>query len=235
MTIATATALLDLDAVVLDGTLSPRLLEALLTQTRQALEAYPLIGIVRPGRLERQVGAHARARRRLAAAAHAVLPDKDIFPSRTVKICAGSVFRAGKVRRGQQLVVVPDGRDHTAAGELVGAVVGQQRDRAHACAGCGLMPAGLSEHQAVGRIDSDDARRRGRPGSGLPGRPRRRRRRPRTARRSARWRQPPQAEGYVVPVARRAQASKRSPRPMACSAKRSNPATQRKAAPNCSR
>ena len=81
MTIATATALLDLDAVVLDGTLSPRLLEALLTQTRQALEAYPLVGIVRPGRLERgQVGAHARALGGALLPLHTqFFPDKDIF------------------------------------------------------------------------------------------------------------------------------------------------------------
>jgi len=81
MLIASATALLDLDAVVLDGSLSPRLLEALLTQTRQALEAYQLVGIVRPGRLEMgQVGAHARALGGALLPLHTLFfPDKDIF------------------------------------------------------------------------------------------------------------------------------------------------------------
>ena len=81
MTIASATALLDLDAVVLDGSLSPRLLEALLTRTRQALGCYPLVGIVRPGRLVMgQVGAHARALGGALLPLHTqFFPDKDIF------------------------------------------------------------------------------------------------------------------------------------------------------------
>ena len=81
LTITAATALLDLDAVVLDGSLSRRLLEALLVQTRQVLEAYPLVGIVRPSRLEMgQVGAHARALGGALLPLHTqFFPDKDIF------------------------------------------------------------------------------------------------------------------------------------------------------------
>jgi len=81
MTITSATALLDLDAVVLDGSLSRPLLEALLGRTRQVLESYPLVGIVRPGRLEMgQVGAHARALGGALLPLHTqFFPDKDIF------------------------------------------------------------------------------------------------------------------------------------------------------------
>ncbi len=81
MTIISATALLDLDAVVLDGSLSRRLLDRLLQQTRQALEAYRLVGIVRPSRLELgQVGSHARALGAALLPLHTqFFPDKDIF------------------------------------------------------------------------------------------------------------------------------------------------------------
>ena len=81
MTITAATALLDLDVVVLDGSISRRLLQQLLLQTRKALEAYPLVGIVRPSRLEiGQVGAHARALGGALLPLHIqFFPDKDIF------------------------------------------------------------------------------------------------------------------------------------------------------------
>lgn len=81
MTIASATALLDLDAVVLDGSLSRPLLDSLLSQTRQSLEAYPLVGIVRPSRLVMgQVGAHARALGGALLPLHTqFFPDRDIF------------------------------------------------------------------------------------------------------------------------------------------------------------
>jgi len=81
MTIASATALLDLDAVVLDGSLSRGLLDSLLGRTRQSLEAYPLVGIVRPGRLVMgQVGAHARALGGALLPLHTqFFPDRDIF------------------------------------------------------------------------------------------------------------------------------------------------------------
>ena len=81
MTVTTSAALLDLDAVVLDGSLARPLLERLLQRTRRALEAYPLVGIVRPGRLELgQVGAHARALGGALLPLHTqFFPDKDIF------------------------------------------------------------------------------------------------------------------------------------------------------------
>lgn len=81
MTITSATALLDLDAVVLDGAMSRRLLQRLLEQTQAALAAYPHVGIETPGVLELgQVGAHARALGAALLPLHTqFFPDKDIF------------------------------------------------------------------------------------------------------------------------------------------------------------
>lgn len=81
MTIIASTALLDLDAVVLDGSVSRLLLQRLLLQTRQVLESYPVVGIARPSRLEMgQVGAHARALGGALLPLHTqFFPDKDIF------------------------------------------------------------------------------------------------------------------------------------------------------------
>jgi predicted NBD/HSP70 family sugar kinase len=80
LTATTATALLDLDAVVLDGSLAPPLLDALVERARGALGRYRQAGI-RPPRLERgSVGARARA---LGGALLPLLtqffPDKDVF------------------------------------------------------------------------------------------------------------------------------------------------------------
>ena len=81
MAVVGAAALLDLDAVVLDGSLSRTLLERLLSQTRAALAAYPVVGIVRPERLLLGlVGAHARALGGALLPLHTqFFPDKDIF------------------------------------------------------------------------------------------------------------------------------------------------------------
>ena len=66
---------------MLDGSLSRPLLDSLLSQTRQSLEAYPLVGIVRPSRLVMgQVGAHARALGGALLPLHTqFFPDRDIF------------------------------------------------------------------------------------------------------------------------------------------------------------
>ncbi|MFM2262026.1 MAG: hypothetical protein RI959_702 [Pseudomonadota bacterium] len=85
MTVASSAALLDLDTVVLDGSLSRTLLERLLAQTRTALQAYPLVGFVNPSRLELgHVGAHARALGAALLPLHTqFFPDKDIFLKQT--------------------------------------------------------------------------------------------------------------------------------------------------------
>ena len=81
MSFTAASALLDLQAVVLDGSLSRRLLQRLLLRVRSALDAYPAVGIVAPSRLEiGRVGAHARALGAALLPLHTqFFPDKDIF------------------------------------------------------------------------------------------------------------------------------------------------------------
>lgn len=81
MAIISAAALLDLDATVLDGALSRRLLERLLAHTRHAMASYPLVGIARPERIEMgQVGSHARALGGALLPLHTqFFPDKDTF------------------------------------------------------------------------------------------------------------------------------------------------------------
>ena len=81
MSFTAASALLDLQAVVLDGSLSRRLMQRLLARVRTALDAYPAIGIVAPRRLEiGRVGAHARALGAALLPLHTqFFPDKDIF------------------------------------------------------------------------------------------------------------------------------------------------------------
>ena len=81
MTIVAASALLDLHAVVLDGSMSRALLERLLERVRAALGAYPAVGIEAPSRLELgRVGTHARALGAALLPLHTqFFPDKDIF------------------------------------------------------------------------------------------------------------------------------------------------------------
>lgn len=80
MTATSATALLDLDAVVIDGSLSPRLIEALLEQLQQALPLYRQAGIRPPQIVRGQMGVHARALGGALLPLHTqFFPDKDIF------------------------------------------------------------------------------------------------------------------------------------------------------------
>ena len=81
MTVTTSCALLDVHAVVLDGSLSRRLLSRLLARVRVALEAYPSVGIEMPSRLELgRVGGHARAIGGALLPLHTqFFPDKDII------------------------------------------------------------------------------------------------------------------------------------------------------------
>jgi predicted NBD/HSP70 family sugar kinase len=61
MTVASSAALVDLDAVVIDGSLDHALIEALMQATRVHLQHYNLEGLHPPAVVAGQVGAHARA------------------------------------------------------------------------------------------------------------------------------------------------------------------------------
>jgi predicted NBD/HSP70 family sugar kinase len=60
-TLATSAALLDLDAIVIDGSLAPALIAELITATSRALDAQCWEGIARPALLQGRTGADARA------------------------------------------------------------------------------------------------------------------------------------------------------------------------------
>jgi predicted NBD/HSP70 family sugar kinase len=78
--IVASTALLDLDAVVLDGSLSRPLLELLQQHTLTALAHYQQVGIHHPALVLGQVGQHARALGGALLPLHTqFFPDKDIF------------------------------------------------------------------------------------------------------------------------------------------------------------
>lgn len=80
MAAVSATALMDIDAVVIDGSLHPELLSALMTQTEQAVNAYRWEGLRRPALLRGQVGAHARALGGALLPLHAqYFPSQDVF------------------------------------------------------------------------------------------------------------------------------------------------------------
>lgn len=80
MAATSSVALLDLDAVVLDGSLAPGLLAALKAQTEQALARYQQAGIQAPVLHQGEVGAHARALGGALLPLHTqFFPDKDIF------------------------------------------------------------------------------------------------------------------------------------------------------------
>ena len=80
MTVASAAAMLDLDAVVLDGSLGAPLMTALMTATQAALGQYRFDGMHQPQLLAGQVGAHARALGGALLPLHSqFFPDKDIF------------------------------------------------------------------------------------------------------------------------------------------------------------
>jgi len=80
MTVASAAAFLDLDAVVLDGSLGAPLMSALMTATQEALAHYRFDGMHQPQLLAGQVGPHARALGGALLPLHSqFFPDKDIF------------------------------------------------------------------------------------------------------------------------------------------------------------
>ncbi len=78
--ITSAAALLDLDAIVIDGSISPLLLQAVLAQTESRLKEMRFDGIHRPALMQGQIGASARALGGSLLPLHAqFFPDKDIF------------------------------------------------------------------------------------------------------------------------------------------------------------
>ncbi len=80
MTVASSSALLDLDAVVMDGSLGAPLMTALMSATQAALSGYRFDGMHQPLLLTGQVGAHARALGGALLPLHSqFFPDKDIF------------------------------------------------------------------------------------------------------------------------------------------------------------
>jgi predicted NBD/HSP70 family sugar kinase len=80
MTVASASALLDLDAVVIDGSLGRALIDALLEATREQLAHCNLEGLHPPAVMAGQVGAHARALGGSLLPLHRqFFPVKDIF------------------------------------------------------------------------------------------------------------------------------------------------------------
>ena len=80
MTVASSAALLDLDAVVMDGSLGAPLMQALMQRTQDALASYRFDGMHQPALLAGQVGAHARALGGALLPLHSqFFPDKDII------------------------------------------------------------------------------------------------------------------------------------------------------------
>ncbi len=80
MTVASSAALLDLDAVVMDGSLGAPLMTALMSATQDALAQYRFDGMHQPQLLAGRVGAHARALGGALLPLHSqFFPDKDIF------------------------------------------------------------------------------------------------------------------------------------------------------------
>jgi predicted NBD/HSP70 family sugar kinase len=80
MTITSATALLDLDAAVIDGSLGSSLITALIKATRDKLKLYNLEGLQPPVVMSGVVGSHARAIGGALLPLHTqFFPLKDIF------------------------------------------------------------------------------------------------------------------------------------------------------------
>jgi predicted NBD/HSP70 family sugar kinase len=61
LTITASTALLDLDAVVIDGSLDRRLIEEVIGRTENILDGYNWEGLARPALITGSIGADARA------------------------------------------------------------------------------------------------------------------------------------------------------------------------------
>ena len=80
MSIVSATALLDLDAAIIDGSMGRPLINALIDATRDQLRAYNLEGLKPPSVVAGQAGAHARAIGASLLPLHRqFFPLKDIF------------------------------------------------------------------------------------------------------------------------------------------------------------
>ncbi len=80
MSATSAAALLDLDAIIMDGSLNSKLLQALIQQTEASLAQFSFDGIHQPKILAGRVGSHARALGGALLPLHAqFFPDKDIF------------------------------------------------------------------------------------------------------------------------------------------------------------
>ena len=80
MTITSSTALLALDAAVIDGSLGSSLISALIKATREQLNHYNLEGLQTPQIMAAQVGNHSRAiRGHLLPLQPQFFPLKDIF------------------------------------------------------------------------------------------------------------------------------------------------------------
>ncbi|PUE32968.1 serine/threonine protein kinase [Limnohabitans sp. Jir61] len=80
MSATSASALLDLDAIIMDGSLNPKLLQALIQQTEASLAQFSFDGIHQPQIMAGRVGNHARALGGALLPLHAqFFPDKDIF------------------------------------------------------------------------------------------------------------------------------------------------------------
>jgi predicted NBD/HSP70 family sugar kinase len=78
--VTSASALLDLDAVVIDGSVSPALLATLIEHTQAQMNRIRFDGIHRPTLVAGMVGASARALGGSLLPLHAqFFPDKDIF------------------------------------------------------------------------------------------------------------------------------------------------------------
>jgi predicted NBD/HSP70 family sugar kinase len=83
MTITSSAALLDLDAVVLDGALAQPLMQALLARTQAGLSQYSYDGMHQPQLLMGQIGSAARALGGALLPLHSqFFPDKNIFLKR---------------------------------------------------------------------------------------------------------------------------------------------------------
>ena len=80
MSATSAAALLDLDAIILDGSLNPKLIQALIELTESSLAQFSFDGIHQPRVIAGRVGSHARALGGALLPLHAqFFPDKDIF------------------------------------------------------------------------------------------------------------------------------------------------------------
>jgi predicted NBD/HSP70 family sugar kinase len=83
MTVTSSAALLDLDAVVMDGAMAAPLMEVLLRDTQAAMAHYAFDGMHQPRLLMGKVGSHARALGAAWLPLHSqFFPDKDIFLKR---------------------------------------------------------------------------------------------------------------------------------------------------------